>query len=33
MCYRSDSDANLLSLKMVFNYFKVKPRFHAIAVT
>ena len=29
MCYRSNSDNNLLSLKMVFRYFKVQPRFHA----
>ena len=29
MCYRSNSDDNLLSLKMVFRYFKVQPRFHA----
>ena len=29
MCYRSNSDNNLLSLKIVFRYFKVQPRFHA----
>ena len=33
MCYRSNSDNNLLSLKMVFRYFKVQPRFHARAQT
>ena len=29
MCYRSNSDNNLLSLKMFFRYFKLQPRFHA----
>ena len=28
MCYRSYSDNKLLSLKIVFRYFKVQPRFH-----
>ena len=29
MCYMSNNDSNLLSLKIVFRYFKVQPRFHA----
>ena len=29
MCHRSNSDNNLLSLKMFFRYFKLQPRFHA----
>ena len=32
-CYKSNSVSNLLSLMMVFKYFKVEPRFHAIVVT
>ena len=29
MCYWSNSDNNLLLLKIVYRYFKVQPRFHA----
>ena len=32
MCYMTNNYSNLLSLKMVFKYFKVKPRFHDIVV-